>query len=101
MFGADTNKKGFKVPRGCGVIQGDGVTYEGIVRLLDAVLEAGFSAEVCCLAAAGEALRSLERRVCVCSESGFVLPCVHVVLLLGDCLLWLPPDDSRAVLAGV
>ena len=46
MFGADTNGKGYRVPRGCGVIQGDGVTYEGLVRILDAVLEAGFSAEV-------------------------------------------------------
>ena len=42
----DTNGKGFKIPRGCGVIQGDGVTYEGLVKILDAVLDAGFSAEV-------------------------------------------------------
>ena len=45
VFGADTNGKGFKVPRGCGVIQGDGVTYEGLVKILDAVLDAGYSAE--------------------------------------------------------
>lgn len=46
VFGVDKNGKGFKVPRGCGVIQGDGVTYEGLVKILDAVLDAGFSAEV-------------------------------------------------------
>ena len=46
VFGVDKNGKGFKLPRGCGVIQGDGVTYEGLVKILDAVLDAGFSAEV-------------------------------------------------------
>lgn len=40
------NGKGFKVPRGVGVIQGDGINYRTIRALLEAVLEAGFSAQV-------------------------------------------------------
>lgn len=46
VFGADTNGKGFRVPRGCGVIQGDGINLASLSAILDAVLEAGYSAEV-------------------------------------------------------
>jgi hypothetical protein len=34
------------VPRGVGVIQGDGINYHTIQAMLEAVLEAGFSAQV-------------------------------------------------------
>eukprot|EP00887_Chlorella_sp_A99_P003184 scaffold9.g3184.t1 len=44
-FGSDVNAKGFKVPHGVGVIQGDGICYATIGAILEAVLEAGFSAE--------------------------------------------------------
>lgn len=46
VFGVDVNAKGYKVPRGCGVIQGDGIKYERLASMLEAVLEAGYSAEV-------------------------------------------------------
>ena len=46
VFGVDINKKGFKVPRGCGVIQGDGIDYDSLSRMLDGIIEAGFSIEV-------------------------------------------------------
>ncbi|EFN59608.1 hypothetical protein CHLNCDRAFT_133026 [Chlorella variabilis] len=44
-FGADVNGKGFKVLRGVGVIQGDGIDYHNIEAILEAVLAAGYSAE--------------------------------------------------------
>lgn len=47
VFGVDTNSKGYKVPRGCGVIQGDGIDLQKLSEILAAVLEKGFSAEVC------------------------------------------------------
>ena len=46
VFGVDVNSKGFKVPRGCGVIQGDGIKFERLASILDDVLGHGYSAEV-------------------------------------------------------
>ncbi|KIY93199.1 nicotinate phosphoribosyltransferase [Monoraphidium neglectum] len=45
VFGADVNSKGFKMIRGAGVIQGDGIDIVTLQAILDAVLEAGYSAE--------------------------------------------------------
>lgn len=46
VFGVDVNSKGYKVPKGCSVIQGDGIDAEALSKIMDAVLEAKFSAEV-------------------------------------------------------
>jgi hypothetical protein len=46
VFGCDTNSKGFRKPRGCGVIQGDGINITTLGKIMDAVLDAGYSAEV-------------------------------------------------------
>lgn len=46
VFGADTNAQGFRVPRGCGVIQGDGINLQTLAAILEAVLDRGYSAEV-------------------------------------------------------
>lgn len=46
VFGVDTNSKGYKTPRGCGVIQGDAVTMQSLQEILGAVLEKGYSAQV-------------------------------------------------------
>ena len=46
VFGVDVNEKGYKVPRGCGVIQGDGIDNKVLGKILDAVLDEGYSAEV-------------------------------------------------------
>jgi nicotinamide phosphoribosyltransferase len=43
-FGADVNSKGYKVLRGIAAIQGDGINHEVVVKIIDAVLKAGFSA---------------------------------------------------------
>lgn len=45
VFSSDVNSKGFKVLRGCGVIQGDGINYDEIGRILAGVMDAGFSVE--------------------------------------------------------
>ena len=63
VFGCDINSKGFKVPRGCSVIQGvclplvcrmswlirrnagDGINATTMELIIDAVHEAGFSAQ--------------------------------------------------------
>ena len=45
VFGSDVNKCGFKVIRGCGVIQGDGSDIDVIRKVAGAVEAAGYSAE--------------------------------------------------------
>ena len=44
-FGVTVNGKGFKVTNNVGVIQGDGLDVHAIEEILDAVIEAGFSAQ--------------------------------------------------------
>jgi nicotinamide phosphoribosyltransferase len=44
-FGTDTNSKGYKVLRRSRVIQGDGINFAQIQKILSQVLEAGYSAE--------------------------------------------------------
>ncbi|KAG0082420.1 hypothetical protein BGZ92_011758 [Podila epicladia] len=60
-FGVDVNAKGFKVLRGCGVIQGDGVSYASLQKILQAVLEAGFAAQNCAFGMGGGLLQKLNR----------------------------------------
>ncbi|KAK3807254.1 MAG: nicotinate phosphoribosyltransferase family-domain-containing protein [Benniella sp.] len=61
VFGCDVNQKGYKVIKGCGVIQGDGVSYESLGRILDAVLAAGYSAQNCAFGMGGGLLQKLNR----------------------------------------
>jgi len=44
-FGVELNSKGFKVLKNCAVIQGDGIDYDIIGKILRATMKAGFSAE--------------------------------------------------------
>ena len=46
VFGVDINQKGFKVPKGCGVIQGDGINIAQLAKILEAVHEENYSAQV-------------------------------------------------------
>ncbi|KAG0215275.1 hypothetical protein BGX28_000494 [Mortierella sp. GBA30] len=61
VFGCDLNSKGFKVIRGCGVIQGDGVSYKTLGQVLDAVLAAGYSAQNCAFGMGGGLLQKMNR----------------------------------------
>ncbi|CAG8575713.1 5260_t:CDS:10 [Cetraspora pellucida] len=45
VFGSYTNKKGYKILRGCSVVQGDAVTFESMKNILNAVKEAGYSVQ--------------------------------------------------------
>ncbi|KAI1316216.1 hypothetical protein EDD11_010326 [Mortierella claussenii] len=61
VFGSDKNEKGYKVLRGCGVIQGDGVRYESMSKILEAVLAEGFSADNVAFGMGGGLLQKLNR----------------------------------------
>jgi len=60
-FGVEVNSKGFKIPKGVGVIQGDGVSETTICTILEAVLYAGYSAESVAFGMGGGLLQRLNR----------------------------------------
>lgn len=60
-YGADVNSKGYKVIRGAGVIQGDGIDHVVLERILDATLEAGFSAQNVAFGMGGGLLQKVNR----------------------------------------
>jgi len=59
--GATVNAKGYKVLKGLSVIQGDGVNYSKIKAIMDAVLEAGFSAQNVAFGMGGGLLQKVNR----------------------------------------
>jgi nicotinamide phosphoribosyltransferase len=61
VFGCDANAKGFKVLRGCGVIQGDGMTPRAVRRVLARALAAGFSASNVAFGMGGGLLQKVNR----------------------------------------
>ncbi|KAJ1929636.1 hypothetical protein IWQ60_001013 [Tieghemiomyces parasiticus] len=64
IFGAKTNRKGYKVLNKCAVIQGDGVTYRLAQDILAAVKEAKFSPENVALGMGSGLLQKVHRDVC-------------------------------------
>eukprot|EP01097_Dermamoeba_algensis_P010534 TRINITY_DN7848_c0_g1_i1.p1 TRINITY_DN7848_c0_g1~~TRINITY_DN7848_c0_g1_i1.p1 ORF type:complete len:466 (-),score=114.93 TRINITY_DN7848_c0_g1_i1:249-1646(-) len=74
VFGADVNQKGFKVLRGAGVIQGDGINYETLNKILDAVLNEGFSAQNVVFGMGGGLLQKVNR-----DTMGFATKLSHIV----------------------
>ncbi|PSC68478.1 nicotinate phosphoribosyltransferase [Micractinium conductrix] len=60
-FGADTNSLGFRVLRGVGVIQGDGIDYANIKDILEAVMEAGYSVQSVAFGMGGGLLQKVNR----------------------------------------
>jgi nicotinamide phosphoribosyltransferase len=60
-FGAETNAKGFRAPRGVGVIFGDGIGPAAIGRVLEAVLAAGFAADAVAFGMGGGLLQKVDR----------------------------------------
>ncbi|KAI9096998.1 nicotinate phosphoribosyltransferase family-domain-containing protein [Phlyctochytrium arcticum] len=61
VFGSDVNKKGYKVVRGAGIIQGDAVTYNSLSNILKAVTEAGYSAQNVAFGMGGGLLQRVNR----------------------------------------
>lgn len=61
IFGADVNSKGYKVLRGMGVIQGDGINLQTIHDILKAVLAAGYSAQSVAFGMGGGLLQKVNR----------------------------------------
>jgi nicotinamide phosphoribosyltransferase len=60
-FGSDINTKGYKVTKGVGVIQGDGIDHTVMEAILKAVLKAGFSAQSVAFGMGGGLLQKLNR----------------------------------------
>ena len=90
--GSDVNAKGYKVPRGVGVIQGDGINYHTIQDMLAAVMEAGFSVEVSSAAA-------IARAAIGCWRGSAMLPCTRVCRPLSELPNWEGPLVSSLLLA--
>jgi len=61
VVGSITNKKGYKVLKGLNVIQGDGVNYASIGKIISAYVEAGFSASNVAYGMGGGLLQKLNR----------------------------------------
>jgi nicotinamide phosphoribosyltransferase len=61
VFGCKTNGKGFKVITGAAVIQGDGINYEVVRKIQEAVLAEGFSAENVAYGMGGGLLQKVNR----------------------------------------
>ena len=75
-FGFTTNEKGYKVlPPQVRVIQGDGVNYDSIIDLFEALKNAGISAENLVLGMGGALLQKLDR-----DTQKFALKCSHAVV---------------------
>ncbi|QDZ24410.1 nicotinamide phosphoribosyltransferase [Chloropicon primus] len=61
VFGCTTNAKGYKVINGCGVIQGDGINIDGLRKILEAAMAAGYSAENVAFGMGGGLLQKVNR----------------------------------------
>lgn len=75
-FGYTTNEKGYKVlPPQIRVIQGDGVNYDAIKDMYEALKQAGISAENLVLGMGGALLQKLDR-----DTQKFAIKCSHAVV---------------------
>jgi nicotinamide phosphoribosyltransferase len=61
VFGVTCNSRGYKVPNSCSVIQGDGINMHTLQQILDAVLDAGFSAQAVAFGMGGGLLQKVNR----------------------------------------
>lgn len=61
LVGSTVNKKGFKVLNGINVIQGDGINYQSLKEIVEAVVKAGFSATNVAYGMGGGLLQKLNR----------------------------------------
>lgn len=75
-FGYTTNNKGYKVLPDCiRVIQGDGIDYDSIADILDALMNAGFSADNIAFGSGGGLLQQVNR-----DTQRIAIKCSHAVI---------------------
>ncbi|RKP24499.1 nicotinate phosphoribosyltransferase family-domain-containing protein [Syncephalis pseudoplumigaleata] len=92
VFGADVNDKGYKVLRGCGVIQGDAVTYDSLRHILAAVKQAGYAANNVAFGMGGGLLQRMNR-----DTMGFATKLSHIVYPDGsDRNVMKTPKEARS-----
>ncbi|MEL7145640.1 MAG: hypothetical protein AAFO69_04670 [Bacteroidota bacterium] len=92
-FGYSTNEKGYKVlPPQVRMIQGDGVHYESIIDLFEALKKAGISAENLALGMGGALLQKLDR-----DTQQFALKCSHAVVNGKEVAVQKRPVEMNAV----
>lgn len=60
-FGYDVNEKGYKKVRHVGLLQGDGVDHNAIVKLLDRIIEMGYAADNIVFGSGGALLQKVNR----------------------------------------
>lgn len=94
VFGSTVNKKGFKVIRGAGCIQGDGINKETIKRILEAALASGFSAQNVAFGMGGGLLQKVNR-----DTMGFATKLSHIRYADGKerDIMKLPKSDKGKV----
>ena len=77
-FGVEINSKGYKVTKGVGVIQGDGINIYTLDKIVKGVLEAGYSAESVAFGMGGGLLQKVNR-----DTMSFAVKLSHVVYANG------------------
>ena len=87
VFGVEVNSLGYKVPKSCGVIQGDGINIHMLDNILQAVLARGFSAQVCLML--GRSIRAARQHLCHVMYIG------HPLLFLLWTVLCFPFTDTE------
>jgi nicotinic acid phosphoribosyltransferase len=98
-FGAVINKKGYRVPINAGVIQGDGMNYRSIAGVVQAVMDAGYSAQCVAYGMGGGLLQRINR-----DSMGFATKLSHIRYADGSerNVMKMPHGDwTKASLPGV
>lgn len=91
-FGFNINEKGYKVlPPQIRVIQGDGVNYDAIIEMYEAIKQAGISAENLVLGMGGALLQKLDR-----DTQKFALKCSHAIVNGEDVIVQKSPTEMDA-----
>ncbi|KAL3160782.1 hypothetical protein ABBQ38_009193 [Trebouxia sp. C0009 RCD-2024] len=99
VFGVEVNSLGYKVPKSCGVIQGDGINIQTLDKILQAVMEQGFSAQAVAFGMGGGLLQRLNR-----DTMSFATKLSHIVYADGteaDIMKLPKSDPSKFSLPGV
>jgi nicotinic acid phosphoribosyltransferase len=94
VWGATTNKKGFKVLNGAAVLQGDGMTYDAIKKVIENVLAAGYSTASVIFGMGGGLLQRHNR-----DTMAFATKLSHIVYADGTAkdIMKLPKTDAGKV----